>query len=149
MHAILIDTNVLVYAYDGNDLTRQALALDLLKRLEADASGRLSVQCLAEFFSVSTRKLRPRLTPAEATTQVDLLSRAFPILDLTRGIVLEAARGVRDHQLAYYDAQLWATAKLNQIATVFSEDFATGSILEGIRFVNPFGPDFGIELVRP
>lgn len=145
MNAILIDTNVLIYAYDANDLTRQTLALNLLKRLEANASGRLSVQCLAECFSVSTRKLSPRLTPAEATTQVDLLSRTFPILDLTPGIVLEAARGVRDHQLAYYDAQLWATAKLNQIATVFSEDFAAGSVLEGIRFVNPFASDFVME----
>ncbi len=144
-NAILVDTNVLVYAYDGNEPTRASLASNLLKRLEAAASGRLSVQCLAEFFSVSTRKLDPPLTPAEATIQVELLARTFPVLDLTAGVVLEAARGVRDHQMAYYDAQLWAMAKLNQIPIILTEDFAAGSVLEGIRFVNPFAPDFVME----
>ncbi len=145
MNASLIDTNVLIYAYDGNDPPRQTHALDLLKRLEADASGRLSVQCLAEFFSVSARKLKPPLTASEALAQLDLFSRSFAVLDLTPAIVLEAARGVREHRLAYYDAQLWAAAKLNQIPIVFSEDFTSGSVLEGIRFVNPFAPDFVME----
>ena len=73
------------------------------------------------------------------------LARAFLVLDVTPLIVLEAARGVRDHMLAYYDAQIWATARLNQIPTIFSEDFNTGAILEGVRFVNPFSADFVLE----
>ncbi len=60
-------------------------------------------------------------------------------------IVLEAARGVRDHQFSFWDAQIWATARLNQISVVFSEDFNPGWITEGVRFVNPFAADFQIE----
>jgi predicted nucleic acid-binding protein len=56
-------------------------------------------------------------------------------------IVLEAARGIRNYQFSYYDAQIWAVAHLNQIPAVFSEDFAPSQI-EGVRFVNPFDPDF-------
>jgi predicted nucleic acid-binding protein len=145
MNPILIDTNVLLYAHDGNDLTRQARALGVLQHLELTASGRLSVQCLAEFFNVATRKLTPPLTAKEAVEQVERLSHAYPVLDLTAAIVLEAGRGVRDHQLAYYDAQIWATAKLNQIPVVFSEDFRSGSTLEGVRFINPFAADFNLE----
>ena len=58
---------------------------------------------------------------------------------ITDFIVLEAARGVRDHVMSFWDAQVWATAKLNQIPVVFSEDFASGSVIEGVRFENPFG----------
>jgi len=142
---ILIDTNVLLYAHDGNDPTRQTQALEVLQHLEVTASGRLSVQCLAEFFNVATRKLTPPLPTKQAVEQIERLSHAYPVLDLTTAVVLEAGRGVRDHQLAYYDAQLWAMAKLNQISVVFSEDFRSGSTLEGVRFVNPFASDFDLE----
>ena len=34
-------------------------------------------------------------------------------------IVLEALRGVRDHQISYYDAQIWASARLNRFRNRF------------------------------
>ena len=37
------------------------------------------------------------------------------------------------------------TARLNQVPVVFSEDFNDGSILEGVRFVNPFSREFLLE----
>jgi predicted nucleic acid-binding protein len=64
---------------------------------------------------------------------------------VTGWTVLEAAAGARRHQLSYWDALIWATAKLNQIATVLSEDFQDGRLLEGVRFRNPFGPGFDVE----
>ena len=79
---------------------------------------------------------------------LDLLSlfiRLWPVYDLTSMIVFEAGRGVRDHQFSYYDAQIWATARLNQVPIIFSEDFGVGSTIEGVRFINPFSPDFVIE----
>ena len=145
MLPILIDTNVLLYLYDHNQPVKQERARDVLDQLELSNSGRLSVQCLAEFFSVVTRKLSPKLTPAQALQQINLFTRLWPVYDLTSMIVLEAGRGVRDHQFSYYDAQIWATARLNQVPIIFSEDFNTGSSIEGVRFVNPFSPDFAIE----
>ena len=142
MPLILIDTNVLLYLYDHNQPVKQERAREVLDQLELRGSGRLSVQCLAEFFSVATRKLSPPLTPAQAVQQISLFIRLWPVYDLTSMIVLEAGRGVRDHQFSYYDAQIWATARLNQVPIIFSEDFSEGSIIEGIRFVNPFTPDF-------
>lgn len=141
----LIDTNILVYAVDPASPEKQQRAIELLERLESVGSGRLSVQCLAEFFSATTRKLQPPLTAIEAAAQLESLARAFPILDLTPMIVLEAARGVRDRSLSYYDAQIWASARLNQIPIVFSEDFDNGSVIEGVQFVNPLADGFQLE----
>jgi predicted nucleic acid-binding protein len=58
---------------------------------------------------------------------------------------LSQARGVRDYSMAYYDAQIWATARLNQVPVVFSEDFQDGQVLEGVLFANPFAADFVIK----
>ena len=145
MAPILIDTNLLVYLFDQNDPERQSRALGVLDQLELTGLGRLSVQNLAEFFSVSTRKLSPPLSPEEALEQVNLFIRVWTIFDLTPLIVLEAGRGVRDYQLSYHDAQIWATARLNQVPVIFSEDFNVGATLEGVRLVNPFAPEFVLE----
>jgi predicted nucleic acid-binding protein len=103
----------------------------------------LTAQVLAEFMHLAPRKLA--MTHAQAYTQVVALIQAWRVIDLTPAVILEAARGVRDHSLAYYDAQIWATAKLNQIPIIFSEDFNTGSSLEGVRFVNPFAATFKLD----
>lgn len=145
MPTVLIDTNVLLYAYDTADAARSDRALHVLRHLQETQAGRLSVQCLAEFFSVATRKLKPPLQPAEALEQIDLWASAYPVFELTVAVVREAARGVRDHQLAYYDAQMWAMAKLNQIPLVFTEDIPSAASLEGVRYVNPFAEDFVLE----
>ncbi len=142
MALILPDSNILIYTHDQNDPTRQTRALEILRALEVSGAGRLCVQNLAEFFNVVTRRLKPPLSPADAAAQIEFLARAFPVLDLTAPTVREAARGVREHRLSYYDAQIWATARLNQIPVVFTQDFNSGATLEGVRFVNPFARNF-------
>lgn len=147
MPPVLIDTNILIYTFDQNDPSRQERAIQVLRMLEESANGRLSVQCLAEFCAVAMRRLQPPMSPEDTLTQVERFQRIFPVYYLTPMIVLEALRGVRDHQLSYYDAQIWASARLNQTPVVFSEDFNPGS-LEGVRFVNPFLLDFDLDLWR-
>jgi predicted nucleic acid-binding protein len=142
MQPILVDTNLLVYLFDSQSPGKAAQARRVMEHLEITRSGRLSVQNLAEFLHVSTHKLEPPLSRAEALTQASLFMRLWPVFDLTSLIVLEAGRGARDHGLAYYDAQIWASARLNQVTVVFSEDFTDGQVLEGVRFVNPFSVDF-------
>ena len=145
MPTILIDTNILIYASDPRDTAKQELALRLLRHLEVTSSGCLSTQCLAEFVHATTLSIRPLYTRTEALAQVEHLVRTYRVFDLTPLVVLEAARGARDYSLAYYDAQIWATARLNQIPTVFSEDFQDGQVLEGVRFANPFTVGFTMD----
>jgi predicted nucleic acid-binding protein len=142
---VLIDTNILVYTFDQNNPIKQVQAIQVLRALGDNGSGRLSVQCLSEFAATVTRRLRPAMSPADATVQVTWFQQIFPIFALTPMIVLEALRGVQTYQLSYYDAQIWASARLNQIPIVFSEDFNQG-VLEGVRFVNPLAPDFKLEM---
>jgi predicted nucleic acid-binding protein len=145
MALILIDTNLLVYLFDQNDPARQPRARFVLDELQKMGAGRLSVQSLSEFASIAPKKLAPFISARDAAEQVRVLSNVFPVFYVTPMMVAEAARAVEAHQLAFYDAQIWACAKLNQVPLVFSEDFQDGQILEGIRFVNPFAENFQLE----
>jgi len=142
MTAILLDTNVLVYAYDTGEPDKQALAINLLHGLKISGQACLSVQCLGEFFNAVTRGPTPRLALVEAAPQAEWLANSFPVFNMTPLIVLEAIRGTREHVLSYFDAQIWAAARMNQIPFVFSEDFQDGLSLEGVKFVNPFSDHF-------
>ena len=147
MPAVLIDTNVFVYAYDRGEHTKQQQAIHVLESLQLSGTGWISVQSLSEFFSATTKGVSPILTIEQAKQQMEELARTWQVLNLTPRIVLEAARGVCDHQFSFWDAQIWATARLNQISIVLSEDLQSAEIVEGVRFVNPFVPEFDIQSV--
>ena len=142
---VLIDTNVLVYLYDEAAPAKQLQARLILRAVAEAGVGAISTQVLSEFFSAATRRLRPRLPLDVALAELERHAQVWNILLVTAPVVIAAARAVRDHNLNFWDAQLWAVAKLNQLDTILSEDFQTGSRLGGVRFVNPFAPDFELS----
>ena len=116
----------------------------MVRSLAKTGLGGLSAQCLSEFFNATTRRKDPILTTSEAINQTEKLAQAFVIFSVTQQVVLEALRGVKQHQFEFWDAQIWAAARLNQTPIVFSEDFNSGSVIESVRFVNPFAENFQI-----
>jgi predicted nucleic acid-binding protein len=139
-----LDTNLLVYCFDEGASQKKERALRTIERTGRAPRAALPAQVLAEFANVALYKLKPPLSPADVYEQVERLEAVFPILPLTSAVALEAVRGVRDHRFSYFDAQIWAAAKLNQIPTVLSEDFSTGATVEGVTFLNPLADDFDL-----
>jgi predicted nucleic acid-binding protein len=148
LSAFLVDTNVLVYAHDPRDRRKQERALEVLDRLIPHGLAVLSVQCLTEFFRAVRWKLPEPLDPQEALAQVERLIRACRVLDLTPMVVIDGCRGSDSYSLSLWDALIWATAKLNQVPFVLSEDFQDGVLLEGVRFLNPFTETFDLALLQ-
>ncbi len=144
---VLVDTNVLVYAYDRRDDAKQTRALDLLDRLVRTGRGKLSTQVLGEFFRIVTGKLRPALTVTQARQALFAFVEIWPIVSISPMVVLRAVQGVEEHRLAYWDAQLWATARHHDLRFVLSEDFQDGRTLDGVTFLNPFAPAFDLTLL--
>lgn len=134
----LVDTNVLVYAYDRSEHEKQRRAREVLDRLVTLNSGVLSTQILGEFFRVVTRKIPEPVPLEEGRQHLQEYVRSWNVVSVTPDIVLESARATAEHQLAYYNAQLWATARAYRISTILSEDFSHGARLEGVHFLNPF-----------
>lgn len=142
--AFLIDTNVLVYAHDPRDRGKQEQAFRVLDSLISGGRAILSVQCLTEFFSVTTLRLPEPLEQVVAMAQVERLIRSCQILDLTPAVVLEGCRGSTEYGLSIWDALIWAVGKLNQVGYILTEDAEHERFLEGVRFLNPFHPAFDL-----
>ena len=147
--AFLLDTNVLVYAYDPADAEKRLRAMTVVAQLGTQHRGALSAQVLSEFVVTVTRKIVPPLTLEEAEERVTNYMRSWRVYELTARIVVEAVRGVCQHQLAYWDSLIWATAKLYSVPIVLSEDFSDGRLIEGVRFRNPFAATFDPTLLGP
>ena len=65
---VLVDTNVLVCAYDRSEPEKQNCALQVLDRLATSGLGVLTSQVLAEFFVAVTRRIP--VSPAGLIDQV-------------------------------------------------------------------------------
>ena len=140
----VVDTNVLVYALDRRQPEKRQRAREVLRRVGTAGTAALPAQVLSEFGGACLRKLEPRPESEAIRREVERLMLAFPILPLTGPVVLEALRGVREHLLSYYDAQIWAVARLGQVGVILSEDFNPGTVLDGVSFTNPLEPDFDL-----
>lgn len=141
----LIDTNVLVYALDTDEPAKCQRARMVLRTLEAREAGAVSSQVLGEHFSVVVRRFAQAIGVKRAVSVTESWAEVFAVHDTTLAVVLEALRGVVRYKFPYYDAQIWAVARVNQIPLVLSEDFSDGAIVEGVRFANPFSPDFDLD----
>jgi predicted nucleic acid-binding protein len=140
--SILVDTNVLVYLYDEASPFKQIQARLALGAFAEAGRAVVTTQVLSEFFYTIATRLRPRMSPANALAELERHARIWTVLEVTSAAILTGARAVRDHKLNFWDAQLWATARLNGVRAILSEDFNSGGSLEGVRFVNPFAPGF-------
>ncbi len=142
--ACLVDTNILIYAYDPEEPAKQLRARCVLAELARGWAGSLSIQVLGEFFNVVTRKLDPPLSRDVAAEAVEDYLASWPVLHLHRDVLITAVRGSARHKLAYYDALIWATAKENSIPFILSEDFEDGRTIEGVLFRDPLPEDFDL-----
>lgn len=143
----LIDTNVLVYVHDLNEAVKQVRAELVVNTLGQRGTGALTVQVLGEFFWAATRPRTFKLSVAEAEIIVTNYIRSWWVYDVTPASVLEAMHGVQRYGFPYWDAVIWATAKLNLVPYVLSEDGNDGAVIEGVRFLNPFNPSFDMSLL--
>ncbi len=140
----IVDTNILVYAVNSADPVKHQRAGVVVEHLDQRRTGVLSVQCVNEFFWVTTRKIPVPLSVLDARWLAGLFVARWRVLPLTAEVSLAAMDGVHRFQLSWWDALIWAAAKLNGIPTVLSEDGNPGAVLDGVRFLNPFDPAFNV-----
>jgi predicted nucleic acid-binding protein len=138
----MVDTNILIYAADPAAGDRRLRAMKLIQERAALAALSVSVQILNEFYVVATRPNRPpSLSHEEAKQIVQDIAAVCQVLPLTSAVTFRALDAVPRHGLSFWDALIWAAAKENDIAIIYTEDFQDGRDVEGVRFHNPFVGD--------
>ena len=138
-----LDTNILVTAVDMDAGERHERS----KELMAQAARRdcvLTLQALAEFLHVTTRKNLLELSRASAFV-CDWLD-VFDVASADDTVLVRAMDAVEEHRLSFWDAMLWATATQIGCAAILSEDMQDGRRLGGVTFINPFAADAAARL---
>jgi predicted nucleic acid-binding protein len=133
-----VDSNVLLYAVSRDPEERHKA--ERARGLLAERDLALSVQVLQEFYVQATRESRPDpLSHEQAVKLVESFFR-FPLIDVTRGVLLAAMATCRRFQISYWDAAILEAARSLECEIVLSEDLSDGQDYGGVRVENPFRP---------
>ncbi len=138
--AALVDTNILVYRFDGRFPKKQKIAVELLRRGIIEDSVRLPHQTIVEFVAAVTRPIRGYtiLRPADALREAEEFLHQFPVLYPNESILRHAVRGCAAYQLSWFDAHLWAYAEHYGLPEILTEDLQHDRLYGTVRVVNPF-----------
>lgn len=137
MGKVFLDTNLLVYLFDGDAPAKQERARALLA--DPGLAGKLliSVQVLQEFYVTVTRKLAHPLDPGMAYRAVQDLT-ALTVVPTDASLVLLAIARSRKDQLSFWDALIVEAAISGGADRLLTEDMQDGRVHESLRVENPF-----------
>ena len=134
---MFVDTNVLIYAHDASETTRQPVAQAVLGELWRSRSGALSTQVLQEFYVVATRKFDPRMSPRQARDLVDAYSN-WQLVQIDVPLILAASQLEERHTLSFWDALIVEAARRAGATRLVTEDLQAGRWIAGLLIDNPF-----------
>ena len=136
----LIDTNILVYAYDTSEGDKHEVSKDLLKQIWKAGRGVVCLQNLMEFFFVITKKVENPIDVTEAKTIVEdfLKSDNWIIIDRDEGTFLNAIDFVSEHRIPLWDAVIAACMKENDITEIITENKKDFDRIPNIKVSMPF-----------
>jgi predicted nucleic acid-binding protein len=142
-----LDSNVLVYAFDSNSPEKRRVAAEIL-RMAATLDCVLTLQSLAEFFVVVTRK--GKVNVKTATTIVEKWRSLFPIVAASSDTLMQAIDRQARYNLSFWDSMLLATAAQAGCSLVVSEDMTDGQRVDGVLILSPFTADdnLPVELLK-
>lgn len=137
----LIDTNILVYAYDNTDKRKHAIAQALLEKCwKKEITYAISSQNLAEFFITITKKVPHPLSIVQAEQIIaDICSfSGWKVLQYNQNTLLLAIKMYEKHKKHFWDALILATMREAGITHIYSKNEADFKIFENITVINPF-----------
>ena len=137
-----LDTNLLIYAIDGQAGIRHQLAKLIIEHA-VSSNCCLTLQAVSEFYYAVTREgVLPR---EEAAAQADDWLRLFVCVAASASSVRTALTDAADGWASYWDALLVATAREAGCAVMLTEDLADGTDFGGVQIHNPFSPTGGLN----
>jgi len=131
-----LDTNVLVYAYQTTNISKQRVARALVSRAVAGEFV-ISTQVLAEFSTTLLQMLKPPLSVAQVTKALDGLG-SIPLIAPDGDMVRRAVEAHGAYGIHFYDGMIVAAAERAGCEKIWSEDLNAGQEYFGVVVENPF-----------
>ena len=131
----LLDSNVLVYAYDKDSQDKQGKAIALIEEARYNRLAYTGLQNLGELAAVLAKKNIAKDVLIEI---IDELQVRFNLVGYTAKTLAGAVRLVFQHGVPFWDAVIAQTMLENGIDTIVTENEADFKRVPGIKVVNPF-----------
>jgi predicted nucleic acid-binding protein len=132
-----VDTNVLVYAFDGAAEEKHDAARALLQDLWQSRWGCLSIQVLQELYVTVTQKVKTPFSATEAAQIIEDLA-SWRVHAPTAGDVLEAIDLHVRYQLSFWDAMIVQSASSMGCGVLWTEDLSHGQKINQTVIRDPF-----------
>ena len=136
----LIDTNILVYAYDASEGNKHKASRILLKTVWEEGGGIVCLQNLMEFFVVITKKVENPISIRDAKTIIEdiLKSKNWKIIDRDTDTLLKAIDMAFEYRIHLWDALIVACMKENDIVEIVTENKIDFEKIPEIKVAIPF-----------
>jgi predicted nucleic acid-binding protein len=136
----LIDTNILVYAYDSSEKVKHSICKTIIKEVWLKGGGIVTLQNLMEFFAVVTMKVEKPLPIETAKTIIEdiLKSEKWNVIDRDANTFIKAMELVIKYYLPLWDSLIIACMLENNIKEILTENIKDFEKISGIIAVNPF-----------
>jgi len=130
-----IDTNIIVYANDKRNKSKQQKAIDLVKKLMKQGNGTISTQVIQEYANVALLKLKQ---PQEVVLRQIKLLESLEVVDQTSEQIRRAVEIMHAYKINFWDACIISNAEYSNCSVIYSEDLNTGQYYSGTLIENPF-----------
>lgn len=133
----LIDSNILIYAYDKEEVIKKQKAERLINRcFYSETILMVSNQNLAEFVHVTTKKAKLSLEQAKTIVNDVINSVGFIKINYSAKTVLSAISIAEEFKMSFWDSLLAATMRENGIFNIYTENVKDFK-MPWIKAVNP------------
>ena len=138
----MLDTNILVYAYDVSEKRRREIAKGLVDEVWDAGGGVVTLQNLSEFFFAVTRKVQKPVPVVDAKTIVSdiLRSSRWMVIDRNAGTLVKAMEIVESVRAPFWDALIAVCMLEHGIEVIVTENEKDFKNVPGITVMNPFKP---------
>jgi len=134
----LIDTNVLVYAYETENSSKKRIAAKLLEKcFLKEVNLAVSAQNISEFIYVAIKKGKLSHDEARINAEDIVKFNGFRKIAYSPQTILHAIDMAKEFNMPFWDALLAATMKENHIYNIYTENIKDFR-MPWINAVNPF-----------
>lgn len=134
----LVDSNILIYAYDKDEIIKKKNAGRLINQcFDAEILLAVSNQNLAEFVHVTTKKAKLNLEQAKTIVNDIINSVGFVKINYSAKTIPSAISIADEFKMSFWDSLLAATMRENGIFSIYTEN-AKDFKMPWINAVNPF-----------
>jgi predicted nucleic acid-binding protein len=136
----LIDTNIIVYAYDITEIEKHPVCKAIVKEVWLEGGGIVTLQNLMEFFVAVTRKVEKPLPVKVARIIVEdiLQSEKWIVVDRNENTFLKAMELVEKYNSPFWDSLIAASMLENDVREILTENTKDFGKIAEIKVVNPF-----------